>query len=438
MAANVGSHGETWYGSPGSAADGDRGRAVLERDGRAAGRRVGQEHERAGAGRRARAVDREAGAAGDDDVQLLVATRAGAALVVLLDQVLARVGGERVDPERRDARARGGRAGSPTPAAWIAGMSSMCLMRGASGMAGIISGVQLPDTLVLGAGGTLGEAWMRGVITGLEAASGLDFRDCEYVLGTSAGLDRRRHAGVRAPARGRRPRGAGVGRGGGRRDGVRRAGSPRGARGVPVRHGRRPARWRRSRSPGSRRPAGFARSAALSAAPATDAPARTRSPGTSTRSARSSTAACGSRRSIARSGARVLFGAPGAPTAGVRDAVLASCAVPWLFAPVEIDGREYVDGGVWSPINLDAAPGGRGAHVLCLAPTAGAGPFRAVTGAALIAEEMALRARGMRLRTVVPDADSVAAIGPNLMARDRVEAVVDAGFAQGLALARSA
>ena len=79
------------------------------------------------------------------------------------------------------------------------------------------------------------------------------------------------------------------------------------------------------------------------------------------------------------SGARVLFGAPGAPTASVRDAVLASCAVPWLFTPVTIGDREYVDGGVWSPINLDAAPGGRGADVLCLAPTAGAGPFDPVT-----------------------------------------------------------
>src|SRR5919204_3510463 len=45
----------------------------------------------------------------------------------------------------------------------------------------------LPDTLVLGAGGTLGEAWTRGVLSGLSAATDLDFRDCEYVLGTSAG-----------------------------------------------------------------------------------------------------------------------------------------------------------------------------------------------------------------------------------------------------------
>src|ERR687886_876143 len=46
---------------------------------------------------------------------------------------------------------------------------------------------ELPDTLVLGAGGTLGEAWMRGLLSGLSAASGLDFRECEYVMGTSAG-----------------------------------------------------------------------------------------------------------------------------------------------------------------------------------------------------------------------------------------------------------
>ncbi len=63
-----------------------------------------------------------------------------------------------------------------------------------------------------------------------------------------------------------------------------------------------------------------------------------------------------------RSGRRVMFGEPGAPAASVPDAVLASCAVPWLFAPVEIGGREYVDGGVWSPVNLDAAPVRRGAR----------------------------------------------------------------------------
>src|SRR6185436_11309054 len=46
---------------------------------------------------------------------------------------------------------------------------------------------ELPDALVLGAGGTLGEAWLRGVLGGIEAGSDLDFRYCEYILGTSAG-----------------------------------------------------------------------------------------------------------------------------------------------------------------------------------------------------------------------------------------------------------
>src|SRR3954451_6473480 len=63
-------------------------------------------------------------------------------------------------------------------------MSSMCLMRGASGTAGIMAGVATgPDTLVLGVGGTLGEAWMRGLLSG----TGLDFGGCEYFLGSSAG-----------------------------------------------------------------------------------------------------------------------------------------------------------------------------------------------------------------------------------------------------------
>ena len=50
-----------------------------------------------------------------------------------------------------------------------------------------------------------------------------------------------------------------------------------------------------------------------------------------------------------RTGRRVVFGSPRAPRASAAAAVTASCTVPWLFAPVEINGREYVDGGVWSP-----------------------------------------------------------------------------------------
>src|SRR5258705_2281475 len=44
-----------------------------------------------------------------------------------------------------------------------------------------------PDVLVLAAGGTAGEAWMTGVLAGIEEAAGVDFRRVEAIVGTSAG-----------------------------------------------------------------------------------------------------------------------------------------------------------------------------------------------------------------------------------------------------------
>jgi NTE family protein len=302
--------------------------------------------------------------------------------------------------------------------------------------------IELPDTLVLGAGGTLGEAWMRGLLSGIESASDLDFRACEYVVGTSAGsivaaaliAGRRPEAGDRAA-----------------REWGAQAAAQEPSRDLPaaLRYlggevartaGKLGATAASPLAPlalAGLEPAGRAiRAAALAAAPKPDR--RLDRVGAHIDSLR---AQFDGRLRIAavdrKRGRRVLFGAPGAPPASVRDAVLASCAVPWLFAPVTIGGREYVDGGVWSPTNLDAAPGGRGARVLCLAPTASAGPLRAPTGATLLAEEMALRARGMRARTVTPDAASATAIGQNLMDGGRVEGVLDAAFAQGRAMARA-
>jgi NTE family protein len=296
----------------------------------------------------------------------------------------------------------------------------------------------LPDTLVLGAGGTLGEAWMRGLLSGIESASGLDFRHCEYVVGTSAGSiigaalagGRRPEAGDRAArewgeAADPPPDGA-----------LRRLGGAASRLGAAVASPLAPMAL------STLEPAGrVARAAALAAVPRP----RGRLEGLA-HHLRELGARFDGRLRIAavdrRSGRRVMFGAPGAPAANVTDAVLASCAVPWLFAPVAIGGREYVDGGVWSLTNLDTAPGGRGANVLCLAPTAGplvprsaTAAWRTVAATALRTEELALRARGMRPHTVVPDAASAEAMGANLMTATSNERVLDAAFAQGRALA---
>ena len=143
-----------------------------------------------------------------------------------------------------------------------------------------------------------------------------------------------------------------------------------------------------------------------------------------------------------RSGRRTAFGGPGAPRATVGEAVAASCTVPWLFAPVEIQGREYVDGGVWSPTNLDVAPAGRGTHVLCLNPMAGLtgsqsalAMIRNVARSAVSIETLALRRRGAAVRTVAPNAECAAAMGSDYMDREPRARVLAAAYRQGLLVA---
>jgi NTE family protein len=48
----------------------------------------------------------------------------------------------------------------------------------------------------------------------------------------------------------------------------------------------------------------------------------------------------------------VAFGRDGAPHASLRDAVMASCAIPGWYTPVASAAR-YVDGGACSPTSLD-------------------------------------------------------------------------------------
>jgi NTE family protein len=142
---------------------------------------------------------------------------------------------------------------------------------------------------------------------------------------------------------------------------------------------------------------------------------------------------------------RVVFGAPGAPQADVPEAVAASCAVPGLSARRGSGDRDYVDGGVWSPANLDIAPVGPGTRVLCLVPTAAllAGNRIAVRvlarswQAAITVEAAGARRRGARVTIIGPDAGSNAAMGADLMDASRREPVARAGFAQGMAAAAS-
>jgi NTE family protein len=338
--------------------------------------------------------------------------------------------------------------------------------------------IDLPDALVLGAGGTLGEAWLRGVLGGLEAGAGLDFRRCEYVLGTSAGsivaatlaAGQRPEAGEAAARAWAEQAERGLAAGGGKAGtagggeaqddeaGGEAAGTAGGEAAGPARAGAAAGRLGRVAAEragglaravatpftplamGATAPVGrLARAAALARAPRVE-----RTLGELGAHLASLGATFdGQLRIFAvdrRTGRRVSFGAPDAPRATVAQAVLASCAVPWIFAPVEIGERTYVDGAVWSPVNLDAVPAGRGSRVLVLVPTAGAAtaPLRTATTLALAREGSALRARGVQLDAIVPDDASLTAMGADLMDPSRREAVATAGYAQGRRAAATA
>jgi NTE family protein len=299
-----------------------------------------------------------------------------------------------------------------------------------------------PDVLVLAGGGILGEAWMHGVLAGIEDATGVDLTRTEAFVGTSAGaiVAARLAAGRRPP---RPQNGYRAVAPGGPPDAEDDGGGPLG--GV-VRGAAR---------------VGFAAGAPLAgAALAVGAPAiNLARAAVLARAAPHGRPLVDLERRVARwgarfdgrlrvcavdrhSGRRVVFGAPGAPPAEVAEAVCASCAIPWVFSPVRIGGRDYVDGGAWSVTNLDAARAGRGTQVLCLDPAAGVGgedrrmaALRGAFRAASALELQSLRRRGSQVTHVWPDEDAAAAMGPNLMAPGRAAAALGAGYRQGLELA---
>ncbi len=317
-----------------------------------------------------------------------------------------------------------------------------------------------PDVLVLGAGGIAGVAWLHGVMAGLEETTGVDFRRADCFVGTSAGsIMAARLCAGRPPRPPREPEEAegapGRRRGRGARRGAassRPATAPAGAGGSRVLD-----RWGPLGSVAEPLAGPFLEPALAVAAPGA-ALARRLVLALSPRGDRThDQLAADLDRVRARfdgrlrvccvqrsSGRRVVFGAPGAPDATVGQAVAASCSIPGMFAPVRIGGREYVDGGVWSPTNLDVAVVARGTRVLCLNPLGALGSGRPgagvlIGGAIQLAEGVeaaVLRRRGADVQTIVPDAACTRVMGTNLMAPDSGRAVHHAAYAQGLALGK--
>ena len=265
-------------------------------------------------------------------------------------------------------------------------------------------------TLVLGGGGVSGIAWETGILTGLEAG-GVDVRDIETILGTSAGSAVGAQLGstltlteLYARQRAGSPGELSASFGGltmlkflvagilpGREDAVLR------------RIGRRSARIR-TVSPAERR------AAIQSRLPESEWPE------------------LDLRIVVVNSDAgttRVITKADGIP---LLDAVGASCAVPFVWPAVHIEGHNYIDGGTRSPVNLDLAPGS--GPVIVLAPVS-----VALRGASRISEQQ--KTLGARPVVIIePSAASTAAMGRNSLDKSVGPASALAGFEQGRAEAQ--
>lgn len=136
-------------------------------------------------------------------------------------------------------------------------------------------------------------------------------------------------------------------------------------------------------------------------------------------------------------GRRVVFGKPGEPTTDVATAVAASCAIPGYFQPVDIDGTAYVDGGVHSPTNADLLAGADLDLVVVSSPLSmdprQARPrldlgLRLMFHRYLRSEVWSLRRRGERVITIEPDAAVLQLMGVNMMSGRRAEEVQERAY----------
>jgi len=110
----------------------------------------------------------------------------------------------------------------------------------------------------------------------------------------------------------------------------------------------------------------------------------------------------------------------------LADAVAASCAVPGIWPPVNIGGRQYMDGGIRSSSNADLAE--RSSKVIILSPL---GVRQGIPGRTLARQIEQLEQAGTRVRLIGPDSGSAAAKGRNPLNPARRAIAAQAGREQG-------
>jgi NTE family protein len=280
--------------------------------------------------------------------------------------------------------------------------------------------------LVLGGGGSAGNAWLIGVIAGLIDA-GLDVADADLIIGTSAGSTAAAQITSATPTEllaailgaVPQPRTGPVESDGGN---------------VPI----MPVAdhmERTSRIIGAAEDAGDMRrrmgAAALEMDTASDGAGQTR--WRATVAARLPSQQWPQRPVFitavdARTGEPAVFDRHSG--VDLVDAVAASCASSFTYS---IGDNRYIDGGYRRNENADLAAGY--ARVLVLSPFGGRSRHPLDWGMHLATQVDELRARGSNVETIFPDGNSLDAFGVNMMDLSTRPPAARAGYDQGSALA---
>jgi NTE family protein len=307
--------------------------------------------------------------------------------------------------------------------------------------------------LVLGAGGVIGFAWILGALSALQEVTGIDPREADIVVGTSAGsvvaallgcglpvnAIRRHHQGIPAPED---PPIDFAYDGGG-------AALPPLPRLLPAspRLALAGLRYRQRVSPlmaftgmlpsgrGTLTPVRELIGAVAADAGIGDGWPTTPRPWVVT--------------ADYHTGRRIVFGRdPGATGrdgparsqrhATLADAVVASCSIPAWYPPTVIDGVPYIDGGTVSNTSADLVRGSSVDEVYVLAPMASVqadrprGAFgraerwaRRWVTRSVLADVSALQAEGKRVCLLTPGPTDLAVMGVNLMNPARRTAVLE-------------
>lgn len=137
-------------------------------------------------------------------------------------------------------------------------------------------------------------------------------------------------------------------------------------------------------------------------------------------------------------GERMPFGRPGAQPAALRDAVMASCAIPGWYQPVRIGEHRFIDGGAWSSTNLDLLAGQGLDEVFVLAPqvtfdadaptqwaTRLERQWRARVTRRVIREVATVHRQGTEVTVLGPGRADLEAFGGNLMDVSRRPLVIE-------------